>query len=242
MNIITLGNRQLAYHVTYKKNRNSVQLKIQPSTLLAITAPTKFPIDSIEKILQQKSSWILKKILHLESVAKNPINKTISHGAILLYLGQPHTLIFVETKNKPGNIYEQDHQIFIPISKITTNQEDPSIEIRLQHWYRQQAQQRLLEKTVFWSKQIAVRPQRITIKDQKTRWGSCSSKSNINYNWRIIMAPPAVIDYLVIHELCHLRFPNHSTLFWQEVARFSPNFKEYRTWLKNNGTILMGIL
>lgn len=242
MNIITLENRQLTYDVAYKKNRNSVQLKIQSSTHLEITAPTKFPTDNIEKILQQKSRWILKKILYLETVAKNPLNKTISHGATLLYLGRPHTLIFVETKNNQGKIYDKDQQIFIPIFSSTLNLKDPSMEIRLQHWYRQQAQQQLLEKTVFWSNEIAVQPQRITIKDQKTRWGSCSSKRNINYNWRIIMAPPAVIDYLVIHELCHLRFPNHSTLFWQEVARFSPNFKEHRTWLKNNGAMLMGIL
>jgi predicted metal-dependent hydrolase len=155
-------------------------------------------------------------------------------------LGEPHTLIFSGGQNLKPTIYVKDQQIFTPF--VNKPQIDPCVEPLLKQWYRQRAQQLLVAKTALWSIQIAVEPQRITIKEQKTRWGSCSSKSNINYNWRIVMAPPEVIDYLVIHELCHLRVPNHSPLFWQEVARFSPHFKQHRTWLKDNGPTIMNIL
>lgn len=242
MNIINLANHQITYQVTYKKKRKSVQLKIYSSTHLEITAPTNFPQASIEKIIQDKSSWIAKKLSHLKDVAANPINKTIKHGAEVLYLGEPHKLVFSTAENSKPQIYCQDYQIFIQTPPGNINQTLSLIELLLKQWYWKSAQQRLKEQTIFWSIRIAVKPERITIKEQKSRWGSCSSKGNINYNWRIIMAPPEVLDYLVIHELCHLRIPNHSPLFWQEVARFSPNFKEQRAWLKNNGATLMNIL
>lgn len=242
MNIIDLANHQLTYHVTYQKKRKSVQLKIYSSTHLEITAPANFPQASIEKILQEKCSWIVKKISHLKSVATNPINKIITHGAQILYLGESHTLVFSTEENSKPRIYAQDHQIFIHTPLLSVTQTVSLIELLLKQWYWQNAQRQLSNQTDLWSTKIAVQPKRITIKEQKTRWGSCSSKGNLNYNWRIIMAPPEVLDYLVIHELCHLRIPNHSPLFWQEVARFSPKFKQHRAWLKDNGAILMNIL
>lgn len=89
-----------------------------------------------------------------------------------------------------------------------------------------------------WAPQIGARYGRVSIKDQKTRWGSCSQKGNLNFNWRLIHAPEAVRDYVVIHELCHLTQMNHSQKFWQEVSRFCPDYKSHRQWLRENGRTL----
>ncbi|MBC8016694.1 MAG: M48 family metallopeptidase [Sporomusaceae bacterium] len=242
MNTIQLANHQLTYHVIYQKKRSTLQLKILSSTHLQITAPSKFPTASVEQILHKKCNWIIKKIQHLAHVAANPINKSITHGASILYLGQPYILAFTNTQCSKPTIYLEDCQIIINSPLITPGQTASLTEALLKQWYWDKASALLSEKTLQWAAKIKVEPQRITIKEQKTRWGSCSSKGNINYNWRIIMAPPDVIDYLVIHELCHLRVPNHSAAFWQEVGHSSPFFKQHRTWLKNNSRILMGIL
>lgn len=238
MNMITLANHPLTYHLIYQKNRKNLQLKILSSTHLEIIAPNKFPKSDIKQILEDKSNWIIKKILHLAAIKANPANKSIAHGAAVLYLGRTHTLHFTKSLTHPNTIHLHDQNIFINfLSEDTT----PAKSL-LKQWYINEARLLLVSKTSLWANIINVHPQRITIKEQKTRWGSCSSKCNINYNWRIIMAPPEVIDYLVIHELCHLRVPNHSSLFWQEVSKFSPKFKEYRKWLKNNGVMLMNFL
>ena len=242
MNTIMLANHQLTYHVIYQKKRKTIQLKILTSTHLQITAPNNIPRVSIEKVLYEKSNWIVKQLLRLSSVMTSPINKSITHGATVLYLGTPHTLIFTNNHGTRSTIRVQDHQIITDISLMNTTQNTSLAESLLKQWYLDSAHNILATKTALWAGKIKVQPQRITIKDQKTRWGSCSSKGNLNYNWRIVMAPPEVIDYLVIHELCHLRIPNHSTLFWQEVSKFSPNFKSHRTWLQTNCTLLMGIL
>lgn len=242
MNTIQLANYQLTYHIIYQKKRTTLQLKILSSTHLQITAPNKFPTTSIEQILHKKCNWIIKKIQHLSCAAANPINKSITHGAEILYLGQPYTLNFTNNPCTKATIYLEEHQIILSNPLIAMGQTALWAETLLKQWYGDRASTILSEKTLHWAAKLNVKPQRITVKDQKTRWGSCSSKGNINYNWRIIMAPPDVIDYLVIHELCHLRVPNHSAAFWQEVAQLSPFFKQHRTWLKDNSRILMDIL
>jgi len=240
MNTITLASYQLTYHVIYQKNRKTIQVKILTSSHLQITAPNKFPNATIEKILHEKSNWIVKQILHLSNTMANPINKSITHGATVLYLGEPHILVFTTNHDSRPTVDLQDDQIIIDMPP--TAQTIVLAESLLKQWYLTNAHKILFEKTSLWATKIMVQPQHITLKDQKTRWGSCSSRGNLNYNWRIVMAPPEVIDYLVIHELCHLRVPNHSSLFWQEVLKFSPDFKRHRTWLQTNSTLLMGIL
>ena len=88
---------------------------------------------------------------------------------------------------------------------------------------------------------MKVKPLKIAVRKQKTRWGSCSSTGTISYNWLVIMAPNDVMQYLVIHELSHLIEPNHSQRFWQVVKTFDPNFSTHRLWLKNNGRLLKSL-
>jgi len=241
MNKITLQNYPLTYHVTFQKNRRTLQIKLLSSSHLEITVPNNYPKESMEALLYKKSSWIIKRLSHLAAMDENPLNKSIKNGATVLYLGEPHTLIFLNSQDSSPTITLKNNQIILHIP--VTDIQNPSLLAHLlREWYWKKAQELLVAKTIFWSKTIQVQPQRVTIKDQKTRWGSCSSKGNINYNWRIIMAPPEVIDYLIIHELSHLHVLNHSSLFWQEVSNYSPRYKEHRTWLQTNGSLLMKIL
>lgn len=89
---------------------------------------------------------------------------------------------------------------------------------------------------------MEVKHARITIRDQKTRWGSCSSRGNLNFNWRLVMAPPPIIDYVVIHELAHLIELSHSPRFWETVERYCPDHREHRRWLREHGPRLALLL
>ena len=94
-------------------------------------------------------------------------------------------------------------------------------------------------KTEWFARIMGVTYGRIAIREQKTRWGSCSSKGNLNFNWLLILAPPEVLDYVVVHELCHRRQMNHSQAFWKEVEKILPDYRERQKWLKDNGWRLM---
>ena len=105
-------------------------------------------------------------------------------------------------------------------------------------WYEKHALERLKEKTERYSKIIGVKPVSVNIKDYKSRWGSCSSNGDILYNWRIIIAPHKIIDYVVVHELCHILEHNHSKKYWRHVSNNFHNYVECQNWLKFNGRTL----
>ncbi len=105
---------------------------------------------------------------------------------------------------------------------------------------RERAKSVLAQRTAYFARQVGVTYGRITVRDQKTRWGSCSQTGNLNFNFRLILAPPEVLDYVVVHELCHRRQMNHSAQFWQEVAQVLPDYRKRKAWLTENGWRLMG--
>ena len=104
----------------------------------------------------------------------------------------------------------------------------------LNEWYRGKAEALFAERTAFWAARMGVTYRGVRIKDQRTLWGSCSREGNLNFNWRVVLAPPAVLDYLVIHELAHLREMNDSRRFWAHVAAQCPGWKEHRRWLREH--------
>ena len=211
---ITLADREIAYTIKYSKRRSTIQVKVLSSAKLEVIAPFRCPITHIEQLLHNKIDWIDGKTARLAVLEANPVNRALADGAELWYLGRAHTLVLsINADLKPT--------VSLLPGKITvTFPFDPSTEAHmaeistlLKKWYTGAAIELLAAKTAFWAGRIGVTPTRISLRDQKTRWGSCSSHGSINYNWRIIMAPPEVMDYLVVHELCHLQHPNHSKHF-----------------------------
>lgn len=109
---------------------------------------------------------------------------------------------------------------------------------QLEKWYRKEALAVFTEKADVYAGCLKVSFNKIRIKDQKSRWGSCSSKGNLNFNWRILMAPEPVCDYVIIHELCHLIHMNHSADFWKQVESICPQYKQYKNWLRDHAELL----
>ena len=105
--------------------------------------------------------------------------------------------------------------------------------------YMRKAKETITKRVAYFARLMGVSYRNITIREQKTRWGSCSSEKNLNFNWKLILAPPEVLDYVVVHELCHRREMNHSQAFWKEVEKILPDYRERQKWLKDNGWRLM---
>ncbi len=139
-----------------------------------------------------------------------------------------------ETRDFLERLKKDLREIFLPLPALDgvkpTNKTVPS---------RQKAREILSSSVEYWSSQMGVRYGRIAIREQRTRWGSCSQKGNLNFNWKLVLAPPEVRDYVVIHELCHLSHLNHSKEFWARVGKFCPEYKIQRRWLRENGHTLI---
>lgn len=236
---IILGTRKIRYTIKYSNRCKNIQLRLTTPDNVEVTVPNghrKLNMN-IEQMLKDKASWITKQSSRLLLLQQNPVNKFLTQGSYLLYLGKQYCITYTESMYPRVSIDRQSISVSLP---YPVNLQVASVILR--SWYIRMATDVLAQKTSFWASQLGVKPSKIKIKDQKTRWGSCSSHSNINYNWRIIMAPESVVDYLVVHELCHMIVPNHSDRFWKLVAKFSPCFKQHRQWLNNNGSLLMRIL
>lgn len=121
------------------------------------------------------------------------------------------------------------------VSPKPSQKEKTPYERRLEAPYRQAAKEYIPKRAAYYAGLLGVDYNTITIRDQKTRWGSCSSKGNLSFSWRLILAPPKVLDYVVVHELCHRLEMNHSPRFWALVESMIPDYKTHRKWLKENG-------
>lgn len=159
----------------------------------------------------------------------------------IFYKGMQYPLT-VTYDCKIGNVavFVRQHELEVLIhpyleGKITSD----GFKNYLLFWLKRQATTTFLPKIREWSGKTGLRPMKVRIKDQKSRWGSCSSKKNVNLNWRLIMAPETVLDYVIVHELCHLQFLNHSKVFWYLVASFIPDFQTQKSWLKKYGPQLL---
>lgn len=122
----------------------------------------------------------------------------------------------------------------VPVSTLTPLQRE-----QLEKRYRQAAREYIPARVAYFETVIGVTHGAIAIRDQKTRWGSCSARGNLNFNWRLMLAPPRVLDYVVVHELCHRKEMNHSKAFWNAVETVLPDYKELRKWLQDNGRTLI---
>ncbi|MBP2650628.1 MAG: hypothetical protein H6Q74_1453 [Firmicutes bacterium] len=237
MQTITLNNTIIAYTLKYSSRRKTLQLKVVPPGLIQITLPSNFPLNQIEDVLKAKAAWIISHLKQLATLADCHINSTLTNGAQILYLGEAMTLNIIPISiTRPSlTLNGQTITIYLPIAQF--NQPEVLFNT-LRQWYINAATEYLAVRTNYWAEKISVRPRHISIRQQKTRWGSASPSGNINYNWQIIMAPPEVIDYLIIHELCHIKIFNHSATYWQLVAQSDANYKQHREWLRHNGYLL----
>ena len=162
---------------------------------------------------------------------RKPEKKKLITGDTLPYLGDTLTLTVVREDRKSGRVKRVMNRLIMTVPY----EADVSFRARLlDKWFRKEALAVLTEKAEEYAKFYGVSFTKIYIKDQKSCWGSCSSKGNINFNWRILLAPEPVCDYIVIHELCHRIEMNHSPEYWKLVARLCPEHRQYRKWLKDH--------
>ena len=238
MQTININNHTLSWTLRHSARRRSFQIRLLSATEIVVTAPAGASSDKAAEILRSKSTWILRQLKRLAAAAADSTNSSLAHGATLLFRGEPHSLLLLADGRKKPHVTYAPSSITVHLSELVGEPGHPLVMQSLKKWYLSAAQSTLLERLTYWSGQIGVHPQRLSLRDQKTRWGSCSSRGGISLNWRLIMAPPPVIDYLVIHELCHLRHPNHSPAYWREVACWCPDFRQHRQWLRQHGALL----
>jgi hypothetical protein len=205
---------------------------------LIVRSPKNTAETKIEEVLKKKTNWILSKLKEMDKIKPAPKEKEFMTGEKLPYLGRRYRLEVnpAEISKVEVKLYQGKFIIDYPVGlKDKKEQRREEIRTHLIKWYREHAKEKINERVDKYKVKLDVEPNNVVVKKQKKRWGSCSSKDNLNFNWEIIMAPMSIVDYLVAHELTHLIHDNHSRDFWATVAAIIPDIKEKKEWLKVNG-------
>ena len=208
---------------------------MRPDTGLAIFIPGFYNIDRLGDLLKAKQSWILRHSATYSNVRPASAGNDIKAGDIIPYLGRELKVMTTTTESGNGG-----HVRLEPDRLLIDTSGNKNLNAALEYWYLVQAAKLITEKTANWGARIHVRYNRVTIRGQRTRWGSCSRKGNLNFNWKLLMTPEPVLDYVIIHELTHLKETNHSKKFWQLVAEHCPCWREHKHWLKKHEIQLSG--
>jgi len=226
---IKLDSKVFTYEIKRSK-RKTIALRVVSKGTIKISAPLMISVKTIEDIIREKTSWILDNAKKQEEIEARFRNRNK-----ILFLGKEYCIEREINKDKTFD-FKIDGEIFkIIFPRVLEEQEEKEL---LMRWMKNESRKILKARTDFYCKLLELSYNEIHIKDQKTLWGSCSSKDNINYNYRIIMAPIEIVDYLVVHEACHLVHRDHGKAYWNLVGSVIPDYKERRAWLKNNGLLL----
>ena len=218
-----------------RRRRRTVELSIDPSLGLIVAAPARTPLSEIDAFVRRKARWV-QRALQDARRREHHLRRDFTSGESLPYLGQALRLSVIETEaaGPRAALVGVCLEVALPTSMSSEERRAATIEA-LEAWCMAQARTTFLERVQFFALLIGVRPKDVRVRDQKTRWGSCGKDGTLYFSWRLIMAPPSVVDYLVVHELCHLRQPGHGRAFWAQVVGVLPDFQQRRAELRRDG-------
>lgn len=228
--IETIDGRRVPVKLIVNPRARHVSVRIDPTRREAIaTAPTKRHLKHAAQFAAERAGWIAQELSRL------PKGVTLAPGSFVFFRGVEH-----ELKLERGRGSARIEPDLIP--RIVVPCPDPALfESRLLRFFKDQAREELIDRVATHAVTLDVKPVKIQVKELRSRWGSCSVDGVLSFSWRVILAPPFVLDYLAAHEVAHLREMNHSRRFWAQVKRCMPDFERGREWLHEHGCALHAV-
>ena len=201
-------------------------ISVEKDGSIIIKLPEGTKKDEIDKLIKSKEKWILNKVAFVKNRSKLKSDE-------ILYLGYAYSYkIILQRFLKKDFIYFNGQDFYVNVK------DEKNTKIALELWLRNSCEKFINEKVEKYQYRFNISPKEVKIKKQKNRWGSCSYDNKIMINWKLIMASEEAIEYVVVHEMCHMIHKNHSNKFWNLVGEIMPNYKLASEWLKNNGYLL----
>ena len=231
-----MGN-EIKYELIRSARSRGASIRVLPDDRIVVRAGKRASGKWIEQVVNGREKWIARSLERNASLKAQYRPQGITSGAIFPYLGRDRMLA-IESGRYCVAEPENDHISLFFRKKFP---EEKEILKKLAEWYKVRAREYFSEKVEIFSSRVGKSPAAVRIKGQGGRWGSCSSRGNLNLNWKLMLAPSEVIDYVIAHEVCHLIHPNHSPRFWALVREIYPAADRERKWLVREGSRLMWI-
>lgn len=232
----SMASTELQYQVKRSARRRTVSLEVRDAQLL-VRAPAGVSERELHRLVQRKKAWVWEKIrVQAQLLARIPSYDYLE-GERLPWLGE--SLLLTLSQAPAGSVGREGDRLHVALSSRSRQAPQEQTRRLVQGWYRDQALALLEAKTGRLANDLGLTCREVKVRVTRSKWGHCTSRGAIQYNWQIVLAPEAVVDYLVAHEVCHLRHHNHSRAFWQLVEKVCPDYQRQRDWLKTNGRLLV---
>lgn len=215
----TLVNRLI------RSKRRTIALIVERDGSVTVRAPLKMSATSIEEFVAKHANWVEKKRQEVRAMQPEQPRQYLA-GEQFLFLGRPYSLEIVRNTAKTLELAD---------SFKLSESDQHNAEAVFRSWYRKQAARIIAERVAHFAKQFRLEVRNLRITSARTRWGSCSPKGVLSFSWRLLMTPPEVIDYVIVHELAHTVHHNHSKRFWDLVEKWMPDYRERRKQLRGYG-------
>ena len=243
---LTYNTQNIQIHIQRSK-RKTMSMSVNKDGSVTVKAPRLFPTDNeILKFVEQKINWILKQRDRQQEREDMRLVRRFETDYSFPYLGK-ECLVEMQ-KGKKNQIFYENGRIIIKTPFYEALDSDyeakenkviiKKLQSNLKKWYKKQAYAYISERVDYYQSIIGVTVADVSIKSRKTQWGSCDSNGCLTFSWRLVMARPEAIDYVVIHELCHSKHMEHSPAFWSQVKKYMPDFKRQKQWLEENSVNL----
>jgi predicted metal-dependent hydrolase len=237
---VNYGKSEIEYSIKRSRKRTTADVAIDARNGVVVTCPPELLEEQIHNVVVKKAPWILQKLKRVGEVVAKPPEREYVSGETYYYLGRGYRLKVIEDSSvDPFEIKLKQGRFQVRISPIS--ERTPRHHIipdALHWWYVRKAGPILRERVKTYASRVGSEPTGVIVKNQMKRWGSCTKYRVINLNYRIIMAPMSVIDYVVVHELVHLMIDDHSSEFWDRLRTVIPDFERRKEWLRINGPTL----
>lgn len=223
---IILGAEPVAVRVRSSRAAKTIRLRVGPEHPLEVIVPVGTSDQRIDDVLAQRTAWIASKLNASRMVATRAHVLGLDRPGVVWLDGKAIPILFGDTGRS---------QVTLVDAGLRVEGEPAGAAGAVSRWYRREARLRFLATVDLEGRRLGLDHGRVAVRDQRTRWGSCSPAKNLAFNWRLVLAPVEVQQYVVVHELCHIRIRNHRKEFWRLIDAAMPGWREPAAWLREHG-------
>lgn len=232
---VRFGNQTIGYSITRSSRRSTVSIAIDPSAGVRVTAPSPASVGRLDDIVHAKAPWIIQRLKRQSDLPPPMSKREFVSGETFLYLGRQHRLR-LDKDEDPRPLRLDNGWLRVPLPKqLGEENRGPFVRAALIDWYKRHASKRLLGRVLFWAGKLDVDVPKVLLAEPRKRWGSASPSGVVRINWRVVQAPLSIVDYVVAHELTHLRHPDHTREFWAALGRVLPDYEGRKARLRQLG-------